>query len=44
MSCDWLVLIPIVLLGALQLSEEGKLNIKGIIIEPIMRLLNILRK
>nr|DAH52791.1 MAG TPA: hypothetical protein [Caudoviricetes sp.] len=44
MTCDWLILIPVAFLGMYQLHKEGKLNIRGVLIEPVKILINLFRK
>lgn len=42
-SFDWAILLPIVALGAYGFAIEGKLNFKGVLIEPLKTLLALLR-
>lgn len=41
---DLFILLPFLVLGLMQLSSEGKLNFKGLIIEPILSIISFFRR
>lgn len=43
-DCDWLIILPVAVLGLAQLQQEGKLNLKGLFIDPIKDIINLFRR
>ena len=40
---DWAILLPIIALGVYGFALEGKLNFKGVFIDPLKSILSLLK-